>query len=190
MNFLIFLFCIVVYSINNAVMVSGEQQRDLVLRIHESIVPLTPFPSQLPHGIEWVPCALHSGSFLVIHFKYSSANTSIPNSLTLPSPLFPQQPYVTECHSEWGKSDRGEISYDIPYMWTLKRNDTNYTYLQNRSRLTDLENGLATEFWYNFRCQFRFCKLCELAKLFSLYETRFSLLTEKNNTILKKWWHM
>ena len=22
------------------------------------------------------------------------------------------------------KSDRGEISYDIPYMWNLKRNDT------------------------------------------------------------------
>ena len=52
MNFLIFLFSIAVYSIKNAVMVSGEQQRDLVLRIHESIVPLTPFPSQLPHGIE------------------------------------------------------------------------------------------------------------------------------------------
>ena len=23
-----------------------------------------------------------------------------------------------------GKSDRGEISYDTPYMWNLKRNDT------------------------------------------------------------------
>ena len=31
-----------------------------------------------------------------------------------------------ECHVEWDKSDRGgEISYDIPYMWTLKRNDAN-----------------------------------------------------------------
>ena len=29
-----------------------------------------------------------------------------------------------ECHTEWSKSDRGEISYDIPYMWNLKRNDT------------------------------------------------------------------
>ena len=30
------------------------------------------------------------------------------------------------CHTEWSKSDReGEISYDIPYMWNLKRNDTN-----------------------------------------------------------------
>ena len=28
--------------------------------------------------------------------------------------------------SEWDKSDReAETSYDIPYMWTLKRNDTN-----------------------------------------------------------------
>ena len=31
-----------------------------------------------------------------------------------------------QCHTEWSKSDReGEISYDIPYMWNLKRNDTN-----------------------------------------------------------------
>ena len=31
-----------------------------------------------------------------------------------------------ECHVECVKSDRGgEISYDIPYMWTLKRNDAN-----------------------------------------------------------------
>ena len=31
-----------------------------------------------------------------------------------------------QCHTEWAKSDRkGEISYDIPSMWNLKRNDTN-----------------------------------------------------------------
>ena len=31
-----------------------------------------------------------------------------------------------ECHTEWSKSDReGEVSYDIPYMWNLKGNDTN-----------------------------------------------------------------
>ena len=30
------------------------------------------------------------------------------------------------CHTEWRKSDREEdISYDIPYMWILKKNDTN-----------------------------------------------------------------
>ena len=30
-----------------------------------------------------------------------------------------------ECHTEWSKSDReGEISYDIPYTWNLKRNTT------------------------------------------------------------------
>ena len=33
---------------------------------------------------------------------------------------------------EWRKSDRGEILYDIPYMWNL----------QNRKRSTDLENAL------------------------------------------------
>ena len=32
----------------------------------------------------------------------------------------------SECHTERSKSAReGEISYDTPYMWNLKRNDTN-----------------------------------------------------------------
>ena len=32
----------------------------------------------------------------------------------------------TEFHTEWSKLDReGEISFGIPYMWDLKRNDTN-----------------------------------------------------------------
>ena len=31
-----------------------------------------------------------------------------------------------DCHTEWSKSDRErELSYDIAYMWNLKRNDTN-----------------------------------------------------------------
>ena len=31
-----------------------------------------------------------------------------------------------DCHSEWSKSDKeGEIMDDIPYLWNLKRNDTN-----------------------------------------------------------------
>ena len=37
------------------------------------------------------------------------------------------------------KSEK-EISYDLPYMWNLKRNDTNeFTY--KTERLTDLEKG-------------------------------------------------
>ena len=33
---------------------------------------------------------------------------------------------LRDCHTEWSKSDReGQISYDIPHMWNLKRNDTN-----------------------------------------------------------------
>ena len=27
--------------------------------------------------------------------------------------------------TEWSESDKEEISYDIPYMWNLKRNNTN-----------------------------------------------------------------
>ena len=43
-----------------------------------------------------------------------------------------------DCHTEWSKSDReGEISYAIPYMWNLKRNDTNeITYETERDSKT------------------------------------------------------
>ena len=31
-----------------------------------------------------------------------------------------------DCHTEWSKLDReGETSYNIPFMWNLKRRDTN-----------------------------------------------------------------
>ena len=43
-----------------------------------------------------------------------------------------------ECHTEWTKSDReGEMLYDIPYRWNLKRNDTNeLTYKTERESKT------------------------------------------------------
>ena len=45
-------------------------------------------------------------------------------------------------HTEWSKSDRErQISYDIAYMWNLK-NGYKWTYLQNRNRVTDVENKL------------------------------------------------
>ena len=47
-----------------------------------------------------------------------------------------------DCHTEWSKSDRErQISYDIAYMWNLKK-WYKWTYLQNRNRLTDVENKL------------------------------------------------
>ena len=43
-----------------------------------------------------------------------------------------------ECHS---KSVRGEIRHDIPYMWNLKRNDTNeLTYKTERDSQTQKTN--------------------------------------------------
>ena len=45
-----------------------------------------------------------------------------------------------DCHTEWSKSDR-EISYDIAYMWNLKK-WYKCTYLQNRNTVTDVENKL------------------------------------------------
>ena len=49
-----------------------------------------------------------------------------------------------DCHTEWSKSDRErEIWYDIAYMQNLKKKKWyKWTYLQNRNRLTDLENKL------------------------------------------------
>ena len=45
-------------------------------------------------------------------------------------------------HTKWSKSDRErQISYDIAYMWNLKT-WYKWTYLQNRSGLTDIENKL------------------------------------------------
>ena len=44
--------------------------------------------------------------------------------------------------TKWIKSDRErQISYDITYMWNLKKR-YKWTYLQNRNRLTDIENKL------------------------------------------------
>ena len=55
----------------------------------------------------------HNG-ILLRHYK--EWNKAICNNMDGPR----------ECHTEWSKSDRdGEISYDIPYMWNLKRNNTN-----------------------------------------------------------------
>ena len=45
-------------------------------------------------------------------------------------------------HTKWSKSDRErQISYDITCMWNLKK-WYKWTYLQNRNRLTDIENKL------------------------------------------------
>ena len=51
-------------------------------------------------------------------------------------------------HIKWSKSDRErQISYDITYMWNLKKG-YKWTYLQNRNRVTDVENKLmATRGW-------------------------------------------
>ena len=41
-----------------------------------------------------------------------------------------------ECHTKGSKSDRGETSYNNPYIWNLKRKATNeLTYKTERHRL-------------------------------------------------------
>ena len=45
-------------------------------------------------------------------------------------------------HIKWSKSDRErQISYDITHMWDLKKR-YKWIYLQNKNRLTDIENKL------------------------------------------------
>ena len=47
-----------------------------------------------------------------------------------------------DCHTEWSKSEREkQISYINAYMWNLKK-WYEWTYLQDRNRLTDIENKL------------------------------------------------
>ena len=61
-----------------------------------------------------------------------------------------------DCHTEWGKSDRGEILYDMPYMWNLNRNDINELTKQEETHGlrewtygcwgTEWEEGIVREF--------------------------------------------
>ena len=55
-----------------------------------------------------------------------------------------------ECYTECSQSDRGEILYDIPFMWNLKRNDTNEcTYkIETDSRLLEPAYGCQGEGWW------------------------------------------
>ena len=48
-----------------------------------------------------------------------------------------------DCHTEWSKSDKErQISYDVAYMWNLKKKGYKLTYLQNRNKVTNVENKL------------------------------------------------
>ena len=51
------------------------------------------------------------------------------------------------CYTQWSKSDReAEISYHIPHMWNLKRNDTNeLTYKTETHRLRKWTRGCQGE---------------------------------------------
>ena len=47
-----------------------------------------------------------------------------------------------DCHTEWSKPDRErQISYDIAYMRNVKKG-YKWTYVQNRNRVTYVENNL------------------------------------------------
>ena len=46
-------------------------------------------------------------------------------------------------HAKWSNSKRErQISYDITFMWNLRKVRYKCTYIQNRNRPTDIENWL------------------------------------------------
>ena len=68
--------------ISNVVIVSGEHQRDSVIRRHISILSQTFLPSRLTYNID-----KSSMCYTVIHFIYNSVYMTFPESLTVPSLL-------------------------------------------------------------------------------------------------------
>ena len=69
---------------NNIVIVSGKQQRDSAIQIHESISPKLPSHLGCKMTLSGIPCwlsILNSGVYM-----------TIPNSLTIPSPYPPYPP--------------------------------------------------------------------------------------------------
>ena len=70
------LFCTGVQPINNAVIVSDEQQRDSIIHMHVSILPQTPLPSRLAYNIEQSSmCYTVGPCWLSLLVKYSSVHT-------------------------------------------------------------------------------------------------------------------
>ena len=65
-----------VLLINNAVIISGEQQRASAMHVHVSILPQTPLPSRLPRNAAEFHM-LCSRSLLVIHLTYTSEGASL-----------------------------------------------------------------------------------------------------------------
>ena len=72
-----------------------------------------------------------------------------------------------ECHTEWSKSDRKrKLSYEIPYMWNLKRNTTRRrkdgNELSYKTKLTDLENKfVVSDYTVEVRNRFKALDLIE-----------------------------
>ena len=118
--------------------ISGENhnsKRYMHPKVHSSTIYNSQDMEQLkcPSTDEWIKMwyvvYIHNG-ILFSHIK--EWNNAICSNMYGP----------TDCHTKWSKSDRErEISYDITYMWNLK-NGYKWTYLQNRNRVTDVENKL------------------------------------------------
>ena len=71
---------------NNVVIVSGGQQKDSAIQIHVTILLQTLLPTSLPHNIEQSSMCYTVGPSGLSHFKYSSVNMSIPNSVLISIP--------------------------------------------------------------------------------------------------------
>ena len=89
--------------------------------------------SKWPSTEEWIKKMwyLHIYNGILLSHKKEGNNVSCSN---IDGP--------GDCHTKWSKSARErQISYDITYMQNLKK-WYKWSYLQNRNRLTDIENAL------------------------------------------------
>ena len=83
-----FLFYIRVQLTNSVEIISSEQQSNLAIHMHVSILPQTPSHPATWHWAELPeqgPCR----TLFIIHFKCSSGYRSISKSLTIPSLILP-----------------------------------------------------------------------------------------------------
>ena len=88
-----------------------------------------------------VPCAIQQ--VLISYLLYIQQCVYVNPNL----PIYPSPPYplVTISLLSTSVTQKRQISYDIAYMWNLKRKGYKWTYLQNRSRVKEqpLEIGRA-----------------------------------------------
>ena len=119
-------------------LVSGGQQRYIIMHIYISILPQSPLQFRRAHDIEQSSLCC---TYVVVghHLKYSSAYTSTPNSLTVPSPQ--PSPSNHKLILQVGESASMQISSFASFLFnsTYKRRHTIFLLLHLTDCIQDVE---------------------------------------------------